>query len=116
MSQREYIRGFADEFASSAGRQGAAMSIRFFYDVARYNPYTDVITFFLIEGDTMVMCNITRESLEWLENAVGLTGGQLEAAFAKHRDQIERAAMGHHRPGSQAACVLVKEDFAEECA
>ena len=92
------------------------MSGRFFYDVARHNPYADGITFFLIEGETMVMCNITREALEWLESRAGLTSTQLEAAFAKHRVRIERAVMTRHRPGSPAACVLVKDDFAEESA
>ena len=92
------------------------MSFRFFYDVARYNPYTDVITFFLIDGETMVMCNITRDSLEGLENEAGLTGRQLETAFAKHRDRIERVVMERHRPGSRAACVLLKGDFAGDCA
>jgi hypothetical protein len=92
------------------------MSCRFFYDTARYNPYTDVITFFLIDEETMVMCNITRESLEWLESGTGLTGTQLEAAFAKHRGRIERVVMGHHQPGSSVTCILVKDDFAEESA
>ena len=96
------------------------MSGRFFYDAARYNPYTDVITFFLIDGETLVMCSVTRESLEWLESGVGLTCAQLEAAFAKHRGRIERAVMGRYRSASPEGCVLIKEDFAEkkkkECA
>ena len=89
------------------------MSCHFFYDVSRYNPYTEVITFFLIEGETMVMCNITSESLEWLESRFGLSGSQLEVAFAKHRERIENVVTRRHRPGSKAACVIVKGDFVE---
>ena len=61
----------------------------------------------------MVMCNVTRAALEWLEDRVGLSSSQLQAAFTKHRNRIENVASRHHRPGSKAPCVLVKEDFAD---
>ena len=89
------------------------MALRFSGDGARYNPYTDVVTFFAMDGDTMVMCTVTRDSLESLENATGLTDWALVAAFAKHRARIERMVRERHGRRPQLVFALVAADFSE---
>jgi hypothetical protein len=89
------------------------MPLQFSRDPARYNPYSDVITFFAMDAETMVMCNVSRESLEYLENGSCLTETQLIAAFMKHRDWIRRIVSEHHERRSSVAHALVKTDFVD---
>jgi hypothetical protein len=80
-------------------------------DRGRYNPYTDVVTFFAMDGDLLVMCNVSRDSLEYLEGASDLTDRALLAAFARHRAEIRRVAMERHASRPRLACALVKAHF-----
>jgi hypothetical protein len=88
------------------------MPLRFSDNPARYNPYTDVVTFFAVDGEVMVMCTVSRESIEYLEGTSGLTAFEILAGFAKHRSEIRQRAMLQHdaRP-SNVTCVLCKGHF-----
>jgi len=89
------------------------MRLQFSHDPARYNPYTDVITFFAMDAETMVMCNVSRESLEYLENGSCLTETQLIAAFMKHLDRIRHIVLEHHEQRPRVAHALIKTDFVD---
>jgi hypothetical protein len=91
------------------------MPLRFSDDPARYNPYTDVVTFFAMDGEIMVMCTISRESIEYLESTAGLTGVEILAGFARHRTKIrQRATVQHRVQERRVTCVLCKAHFVTE--
>ena len=87
------------------------MPLKFSNDPARYNPYTDVVTFFAMDGGVMIMCNVTRESLEYLQDLPRLPERELVAAFSRHRDQIQRLAAARYDMERQLLCALTKLDF-----
>jgi hypothetical protein len=92
------------------------MALEFLHDQARYNPYTDVVTFFAKDGEVSVMFNITREALEYLEAASPLTERQILAAFARHLDHILKVAAELFAAGPRSdgdvAYALTKIHFA----
>ena len=89
------------------------MVLQFLADHGRYNPYTDVVTFFAMDADYMVMFNVSRQSLEYLEDAPILTEGQFVAVFSKHRERILTlaTALYHQRP--RPALSLTKANFTD---
>ena len=92
------------------------MPLEFLRDQARYNPYSDVVTFFAKDDDTPVMFNVTREALEYLEAASPLTERQILDAFVRHLDRILEVATvlyatGQTREGG-LAFALTKSHFA----
>ena len=93
------------------------MTLEFLHDKARYNPYTEVVTFFAKDAEVSIMFNITREALEYLEAASALTHRQLLAAFERHLDRILAVAFRLYEAGPRSegdvAYALRKIDFAE---
>jgi len=77
------------------------MALEFLRDRARYNPYSDVVTFFAKDGEASVMFNITHEALEYLDAASLLTDQQLLAAFMRHLDRILHVAADLYAAGSR---------------
>ena len=90
------------------------MPLTFSDGQARYNPYTDVVTFFAMDGEVMVMCNVSRELLEYLEHASLVKDREILAAFAKHYGEIQLCATQQHRAQHRrVACALSKVHFIE---
>ena len=92
------------------------MPLEFLRDQARYNPYSDLVTFFAKDDDTTVMFNVTREALEYLETGSPLTERQLLDAFVRHLDRVLEVATilyaaGQTREGGLAFS-LTKAHFA----
>ena len=98
-------------------QNAVGMALEFLHEQARYNPYTEVVTFFAEDDEVSIMFNVTREALEYLEAASPLTHRQLLAAFERHLDRILEVASELYAAGPRiegdVAYALRKIHFAE---